>query len=119
MSDDEVVVSKPKPKPLKVALIVGIALLVFVYVFTGFFAIQPIGAIPDGVTIWYFRIGSKMPFISSPDGMQVKAQGFVNLFGRMAAIGAFVDNFEKKIIARLPYSRALYLKSTGGKNYSE
>ena len=31
------------------------AIMAFIYFFTGFFVVQPIGAIPEGVTIWYFR----------------------------------------------------------------
>ena len=31
------------------------AIMAFIYFFTGVFVVQPIGAIPEGVTIWYFR----------------------------------------------------------------
>jgi hypothetical protein len=41
----------------------------FVYFTTGLFVIQPIGALPEGATVWYWRFDTSLPFISSTDGL--------------------------------------------------
>jgi hypothetical protein len=97
--------------------IILIGMLAIFYFTTGFFVIQPIGAIPDGVTVWYFRLGTNMPFISSPDSFCLKATGSVNLFGRGIAMTMFGKNFKDKILIKFPYTRTLYLLSTSGVEY--
>jgi hypothetical protein len=86
---------------------------------TGFFAVQPIGAIPDGVTIWYWRIGTSMKSVSSGDGISLQATGSVSLLGRITVIGQAMDLIEGRTIARLPYVRGLYLMSTGGREFDK
>jgi hypothetical protein len=82
------------------------------YFATAFVVVPPIGAIPDGVTVWVWRTDA-MNFIDSPDAMCERRMGGVSLLCRVAALGAMSD----KIIARLPYSETLYLWSTGGRTY--
>lgn len=91
---------------------------VLVFFFTGFFVVQPLGMLPDGITIWYFRIGLNMPFISSSDGLSLKHIGNVSLFSRMGAMSAVMDEIKDKIICRLPYQRWMYLISTDGQEFS-
>lgn len=61
-----------KGKKKFVWVIVLLGLLATIYFGTGFFVIQPIGAIPEGRTIWYVRMGLNIPFVSSADGMLLK-----------------------------------------------
>jgi hypothetical protein len=98
-----------------VAVIVICLLSSFVYFTTGLFVIQPIGALPEGATVWYWRIDTKLPFISSADGLLVEKQAGVSLLGRAVALGAIAGPIADRKIATLPYSRTLYLISTGGR----
>lgn len=97
---------------LAVLLIVG-------YSTTGFIVIQPIGALPEGTTIWYVRAGYDLPFITSPDGYSLDKTGSVSLMSRMGAISALMDVANEKKIARFPYSDSMYLKSTGGQRFTQ
>ena len=102
---------------------VGVGIVLFLvlcgtfYFLTGFYVIQPIGAIPEGITIWYFRVGKNLPFITSPDGFSLKEFGSVSLMNRLASGAAISDSIKNRIILRLPYMKFLYLISTGGKEY--
>jgi hypothetical protein len=100
-------------KILLTAAGVGLAaFLVAAYFLTALFVIQPIGAVPDGVTLWVWR-GEKMRFFDSADGVCLRTTGSVSLLCRMAALGA-VASGRDRIIARLPYSERIYLWSTDG-----
>ena len=101
----------------KLALLFGF--LSVIYIWFGVFTIQPIGAIPDGVSIVYKRFGTNMDFIESPDGLSKRASGGVSVMGRLVAMGAFMKNFEDKIYFRMPYFKFLYLISTGGSEYDK
>jgi len=96
-----------------VIAIIGVLAIVWVFVRPGVFTIQPIGAIPDGITIIYHSRGSEMPFFSSPDGLCLQIQGSVSLLCRMGAMSA-VSDLTDRIIIRLPYIHWAYLQSTGG-----
>lgn len=99
----------------KVSTTIGLlATLVAVYMFTGFFLVQPIGAIPEGATIWYFRFGLNIPFVASADGMLLKEGKGVSILGRAMMMGAVSTHILDRKILRLPYSESLYLWSTGG-----
>jgi len=80
------------------------------------FVIQPIGAIPEGRTVILWRLDS-MKFIDSPDAWCKRRMGGVNVFCRGAVLAQVAK--EGVIIARLPYSEALYLWSTGGYTFSD
>lgn len=89
-----------------------------VYLVLGVFVVQPIGAVPDGVTIVYVRFGSaNLDFIESPDSLSKKATGGVSLFGRAVAAGAFMKARQDDILFRMTYLKFLYLISTGGEEY--
>jgi|SRR5690554_5202379 len=87
--------------------------------FCGIFVIQPIGAIPEGVTIVYWRTGVNMPFIASADGILDESGEGVNILGRGILIGGLAEPLKEKEIFRFGYSEALYLWSTGGKTYEK
>lgn len=72
------------------------------------FVVQPIGAIPDGVTaVVYGAPGLR--FIDSPDAFCMREQGYVNLLCRGAAAAGVAKN--TTILLRLPYSEWLYALS--------
>lgn len=89
------------------------------YHFTGFFVIQPIGALPNGETIWYIRKDTNLPFISSADSILLKEYGNVNLLGRAIVIGTVVDKIDDKKICMMPYQKWMYKISTNGKEFEE
>lgn len=82
----------------------------------GVFTIQPIGALPDGVTIIYHSRNAEMPFFSSPDGLCLKIQGSVNLLCRAMAMSSATD-LADRVLIKLPYSRWAYLQSTDGREF--
>jgi len=93
--------------------------LLFFRVYCGIFVIQPIGAIPDGVTIIYWRYGTNLPFVASADGLLEQSGAGVSLLGRAIALGALAEVIIDKEIIRFGYSRTFYLISTGGKEYKK
>lgn len=119
MSDEISLVPKAK-KPWTIGIVITLVLVLIIgWGVTGFFVVQPIGSLPEGITIWYVRAGSNMPFISSPDGLSLKATGSVSLMSRGIALGQFSENFKEKIIARLGYSEWMYSVSTNGASFDQ
>lgn len=121
--------NETSPKPDKseksnrgclVAVGVGLLIIVLLWLIIrpGVFTIQPIGAIPEGITFVYHSRGSEMPFFSSPDALCIQMQGSVSLLCRASAISAASD-LTDRIIIRLSYSRWAYLQSTGGIEFDE
>ena len=85
----------------------------------GIFVIQPIGAIPNGMTIIYFRLGMNLPFISSPDGIVIDSGNELSLWSRLGAMASAGEPIAKRAIIRLEYSESLYLISTHGKTFEK
>lgn len=77
------------------------------------------GAIPEGITIVYWRTGLKLPFIASADGILEESGAGVSLLGRGILIGNFAEPIKEKEIFRFGYSETLYLWSTNGKTYEK
>ncbi|TPJ44608.1 hypothetical protein FJ437_19285 [Mesorhizobium sp. B2-6-6] len=69
--------------------------------------IQPIGAIPNGVTVLVAGINANL--VDSPDAMCQRIQGGVSLLCRGVMAGAIAK--EGKILLRLPYSKILFRMS--------
>ena len=92
-----------------VVLVLGIA---FYFLF-GLYSIQPIGAIPEGVTALVWR-ASDEPFFNSPDGRCLERTGSVSIICRMAALSA---GPQERIVIRLPYMHWAYLASTDGREF--
>lgn len=82
----------------------------------GVFTIQPIGAIPDGITFIYHSRNPEMPLFSSPDGLCLEMQGSVSLLCRGMALGA-MEELADRIVLRLPYQHWAYLRSTDGQEF--
>jgi hypothetical protein len=97
-------------------LIILFLFIVFYFIF-GFITIQPIGAIPDGITLLVVRAGTQLRFFDSPDALCERIMGGVSLLCRGMAIGSIGEN--STIILRLPYIDAFYLASTGGNSYNK
>lgn len=79
-----------------------------------FFVIQPIGAIPEGRTLVILRLEDGR-LVDSADAMCERKMGGVSLLCRLAVLGAVAE--KSNILLRLPYSKSLYLWSTGGAEY--
>ena len=99
--------------------IIGLVILILAIgvlfrVFCGIFVIQPIGAIPEGTSIVYWRNGLNMHFIASADGLLLEAGNDVTLLGRGIMMAGLTDVLLEREVFRFPYSEALYLRSTGG-----
>ncbi len=97
-----------------IALIFILLIFICIYIFTGLFVIQPIGAVPQGRTIWYLRSGLNISFISSADGILLKNDTGVSLLGRSIILGEVLELIEGRIILKLPYIDLLYGISTNG-----
>jgi len=80
------------------------------------FVVQPIGAVPEGRTLIISRLNTSA-FIDSADAMCERIQGKVNLLCRALVIGQVGE--KATIYLRLPYSRTLYLISTGGRTFDK
>lgn len=110
-------------KYIMVIVVLFMFTCVTVWATTFLFVIQPIGAVPDGVTMLLFKpdrlfTETTVPFVCSADGVLLDTIGEVNLLGRDMAMGAIVNSAKGKIV-RLPYSHTLYLISTGGVEFSK
>lgn len=99
------------------SLLVLVGILAIFYFTMGIFVTQPIGAIPDGSTIVFWRVGTNMPFISSADGLLLDANQPVTLLGRGVLLGSVADLMDGRILIRLPYFGFLYKISTGGQEF--
>lgn len=105
-------------RPIRKRLVIWatvLALLVIVaYTQLTIFVVQPIGAAPEGRTVILRRTGN-LQFIDSADAVCEREAGGVTLLCRAAIMGSVASG--GRIIARLPYSEALYSISTNGKHY--
>jgi len=110
---------KNSKKGLIITLLVFFLTVGFVYSTMGLFVVQPIGAIPEGTTVLYWRYDTTLPFISSADGLLLEKGQGVSLLGRAVVLGAIGELMEERKIMNLPYSRTLYLISTGGKEFEK
>lgn len=118
----EQTIEQPRPKRKKGLYIFITILVVFIIAWVlvrpGVITIQPIGALPEGITFIYHSRNPEMPFFSSPDGMCLEMQGGVSLLCRGMAISA-MDELTDRIILRLPYSHWAYLQSTDGREFEQ
>ena len=85
----------------------------------GIFVIQPIGAVPDGITIVYWRSGINLPFVASADGFLLDSGSNVSLLGRALVVGKMSETLLEREVFRCPYSESLYLISTGGMTFEQ
>jgi hypothetical protein len=85
---------------------------------TGFFVVNPITTVPKGETIWYYRRGTGLPFVSSADGLNVKRGTGVTPESRSATNATIAQIIGKRVISKFDYANSLYLYSTGNKDFS-
>lgn len=90
------------------ALIAAAALAYALYSLTGLYVMPPKDSPPAGSTVWYYRRGSGLPFLSSPDSRRRAREA-----ARSPELVALAPRRDW-VIARFPYSRAVYLRTTGG-----
>jgi len=72
--------------------------------------IQPIGALPEGITIVVAGV-KNVRLIDSPDAICNRHEGGVSILCRAREAGAIAKN--SKILLRMPYSETLF-RITGG-----
>lgn len=108
---------KKNNKSIISAAIALLGLLLLFRMFCGIFVIQPIGAIPDGVTIVYWRSGLNLPFVSSADGFLIDSDVGISLLTRGMTLAKLSEPILEKEITRFSYSETLYLWTTGGKQF--
>lgn len=108
-----------KARPLQILALAGLAFALFFRLFCGIFVIQPIGAIPEGATIAYWRAGLNLPFVASADGLLEDSGAGVSLLGRGVMLAKLAEPIKEREIFRVGYSDTLYLWSTGGKKYEK
>lgn len=94
--------------------------LILIWATTFFLVIPPIGAIPEGKTVWLFKpdrlfVEGKIDFIESLDHFQYNNIGKVTLLGRGFTLMAILNS--SKIILRLPYSESLELMANNGEKW--
>jgi len=97
-------------------LVLFLASITLFWIFTGFFVIQPIGAIPDGATVWYYRFGTKFSFISSPDGFLLDNGQGVSILGRAIVLGKMGEIIKEKKLFPFPTAKLSTYYQQGGKN---
>ena len=93
------------------------AVALFFRLFCGIFVMQPLGNVPEGNTIVYWRSGLDLPFVASPDGILEKTGLQVSLLGRGLVLSEFYESVQKRRIAEFHYSELFYLWSTGGQKF--
>jgi hypothetical protein len=99
-------------KVLVVFALIGIALW-FISQKTGFYSVQPIGALPEGVTLFVSRTSDE-PFFNSPDATCLRKTGKVTLLCRGFALGKSPHD---RIIMRLSYWEFAYKQSIDGQEF--
>lgn len=99
-----------------ILIVISLPIILF-RIFCGIYVTQPIGMIPDGMTIVYWRNGTDLPFISSADGILQKSGKGVSILNRIMTIGEVSGKIKEKVIFRMKYSEKLYLISTDGKRF--
>ena len=104
-------------KLFQITLLVLITSAVIFRFACGIFVIQPIGALPEGITIVYLRTDINLPFISSADGLLEESGAGVSLLGRGLMIAKFAKPIKERELFRFGYSETFYLWSTNGKEY--
>lgn len=69
--------TRSKKRRITIFGILGLVIVIWILVRPGVFTVQPIGALPGGITVIYHSRNNEMPFFSSPDGLCLEIQGSV------------------------------------------
>lgn len=98
----------------KTAGIVLISLLFFSLFFRiccGLFVIQPMGVLPGGITLVYWRSGTNIPFIASADRILMDSGKVISTHGNGEVLVALKPMLQSKTFMKLNYSERLFLWS--------
>jgi hypothetical protein len=98
----------------KLLILILVILFVIIYTRISLYTIQPMGVVPDGVTLVVWRDPGK-PFFDSADATCLRAEGTVTLLCRGGAIS---DALNGQHLLSLPFWNWAYLQSTGGRTIS-
>jgi hypothetical protein len=107
-------------KRSKVALAAGIAALVLVFGFfsmTGLYIDPPIPKKYPGQTIWFYRRLINAPFLFSADSVALENGVAPTPETRGAVTANVLAHISRFVLARFPFSRTLYLATTGNKDF--
>jgi hypothetical protein len=96
------------------ALLALIVVVVLLATQVTIFVVHPMRAVPKGRTLVISRL-TNTRFIDSAEGICDRTQNGVSLLCRGTVLTRVM--IEAHVYARLPYSKTLYLISTGGKEY--
>ncbi len=107
---------KKRTKVLFSILLLAAIVIIFFITQTGFFVYEPIGDLPEGGTVWYWRNGLDMAFISSADGMLIKEGIAVSFLSRPIMLIKVLEEIDGRDIANFPFSDFLFRYSTGEKS---
>jgi hypothetical protein len=103
---------KKRTKIVASILIIVVIAIIILITQTGFFVYEPIGDMPEGGTVWYWRNGLDMDFISSADGILIKEGMVVSFLSRPLMLIKVLEEIDGKNIANFPYSDFLFRYST-------
>jgi hypothetical protein len=94
-------------------LLLLVAVLVVVYTQVGLYSIQPMGVMPEGVTLLVRRVAGES-FFNSPDAVCLRTEGDVSLLCRSRVLAETPDD---RVILKFPFWQWAYQMSTGGKSF--
>lgn len=98
----------------KHVIIVLLLLSALFWSFCGIFIIAPIGILPEGRTIIFYRIGSGLPFLSSVESLQREAGRSQSLLGKAIIFVEISEPIIEREILTTRYSEWLYKMTLNG-----
>jgi len=106
-----------KSKGGLIILAIIIIIIALFIIFTGFFVSKPLLSqkSSDNYTYWFFRSGTGLPFLSSPESLAIKRYGKSNAVNKVILTQEVLNKIENKKITRLPYIGFFYTLSMIGK----
>jgi len=105
-------------KKALIILAAALALALGALSMTGLYVVNPIPTVPEGETVWYYRRGTGLPFISSADGLNVARGQGITLESRSSMNANVARIIGKRVIGKFGYSPSLYLMTTGNKDFT-
>lgn len=94
-------------------------IIIISYLSIGILVIQPLGVLPNGATIVYFRYNTNLNFIESPDSIILNKGMRLSILTRAIALSKLAPIITEEKIAILPYYEFLYLLSTNNQKFDK
>lgn len=114
MANKKVSKITPQKKWRWIILILIVFLIAIIpFLRPGVYTIQPVDALPDGVTIFYLFRPSGVPFFTSLDPGCYYSPTSVSLICN-AMVRSKLEELSGKILWKIPYNHSAYLKGSGG-----